>query len=89
MVVFRQHTVCVHLHAHYFSLDSVQDGTTPLYVAAKNGHLMVVELLIVAKAQVDIQDEVKFNCLYLLRSINCLCTGWVDSVAHSQSKWPL
>ncbi len=70
MVVFIDNTLCVHLHAHYSSLDSVQDGTTALYVAAKNGHLIVVELLIVAKAQVDIQDEVKFNCLYLLRSIN-------------------
>ncbi len=36
-------------------LDSVQDGATALYVAAYNGHLRVVELLIAAKAQVDFQ----------------------------------
>ncbi len=40
-------------------LDSVQTGTTALCVAAQNGHLRVVELLIAAKAQVDVQRKVK------------------------------
>ncbi len=39
-------------------LDSVQDGATALCVAAQNGHLRVVELLIAAKADVNIQDNV-------------------------------
>ncbi len=50
--------------AHHFSLNSVQDGTTALFVAAQNGHLRVVEVLIAAKAQVDIQQKVRFNCSY-------------------------
>ena len=39
-------------------LDSVQDGYTAIMVAAENGHLKVVELLIVANADVNIQDNV-------------------------------
>ncbi len=39
-------------------LDSVQDGFTALYVAAENGHLRVVELLLAAKADVNIQANV-------------------------------
>ncbi len=39
-------------------LDSVQNGATALYVAAHNGHLRVVELLIAAKADVNIQTNV-------------------------------
>ncbi len=41
------------------SLDSVQGGTTALHVAAQNGHLRVVEVLIAALAQVDIQQKVR------------------------------
>ncbi len=39
-------------------LDSVQDGFTALIVAAQNGHLRIVELLIAAKALVNIQTNV-------------------------------
>ena len=42
-----------------FFYDSVQIGATALYVAAQNGHLRVVELLIAAKADVDIQQKVR------------------------------
>ena len=35
-----------------------QDGFSPLMVAAEEGHLSVVELLIAAKAQVNHQDKV-------------------------------
>ncbi len=41
-----------------FYLDSVQNGFTALCVAAKEGHLRVVELLIAAKADVNIQTKV-------------------------------
>ncbi len=39
-------------------LDSVQDGATVLHVAAQNGHLRVVELLIATKADVNTQTNV-------------------------------
>ena len=48
-------------------LDSVQGGATALIVAAQEGHVRAVELLIAANAQVDIQEEVRFtayNYLY-------------------------
>ena len=44
-----------------YYLDSVQDGTTALYVAACYGHVRAVELLIAAKARVDIQNKVRFT----------------------------
>ncbi len=44
-----------------YSLYSVQDGITALFVAAENGHVRAVELLIAAKAGVDIQKEVRFT----------------------------
>ncbi len=50
--------------AYHSSLDSVQNGATALYIAAQNGHLRVVELLIAAMARVDVQEEVRFNCSY-------------------------
>ena len=43
------------------TLDHIQDGATALYVAAQNGHLKVVEILIAAKCQVDIQDKVSLR----------------------------
>ncbi len=39
-------------------LDSVQDGYTALIIAAQKGHLKVVELLIAANADVNIQTNV-------------------------------
>ncbi len=44
-----------------YYLDSVQTGTTALWVAAQNGHVRAVELLIAAKAGVDIQRKVRFT----------------------------
>ena len=37
---------------------SVQDGCTALIVAAQNGHLKIVELLIGANANINIQNNV-------------------------------
>ena len=62
--------VCVCSPAHHFSLNYVQDGTTALFVAAQNGHLRVVEVLIAAKAQVDIQQKVRFNTTLVLYFIS-------------------
>ncbi len=39
-----------------------QDGLTPLWYAAKNGHDKVVAMLItLGKANIDIQDKVRFT----------------------------
>ncbi len=55
-----------------------------LYVAAQNGHVRAVELLIAAKAKVNVQQKVK----YLLYTSVCLMisTEWLDGIAHGQSE---
>ena len=44
-----------------YYLDSVQDGFTALMVAAQNGHVRAVEVLIAAKAGIDVQTKVRFT----------------------------
>ena len=45
-----------------YYLDSVQTtGTTALWVAAQNGHVRAVEVLIAAKAGIDVQNKVRFT----------------------------
>ncbi len=44
-----------------YYLDSVQGGGTALMVAAQNGHVRAVEVLIAAKAGIDVQEEVRFT----------------------------
>ena len=39
-------------------LDSIQNGFTALMIAARNGHLRIVELLIAANADLNIQTKV-------------------------------
>ncbi len=62
--------------------DYVQDGTTALYVAAQNGHVRAVKVLIAAKAQVNIQQKVRFNVC--LPKIIWMCTEWSHSIVHCQ-----
>ena len=63
----------------------VQDGTTAIYVAAANGHLMAVKLLIAAKAQADIQNKVRFNCFFLVKTKRiCIQHGWTALHRASQ-----
>ncbi len=66
--------MCFCSPAHHSSLDSVQTGATALYIAAQNGHLRVVELLIAAMARVDVQTEVRFNCSYDRIIMMHICT---------------
>ncbi len=52
---------------HLLTLLSVQNGATALWIAAQNGHVRAVEVLIAAKAGVDI-NKVRFthNMLFTL-----------------------
>ena len=44
------------------SFDSVQDGTTALYLAGQNGHCEVVQILLEAKADVNLKADVSESC---------------------------
>ncbi len=82
--------------SHY--LDSVQDGYTALYVAAHNGHVEAVGLLIAAKANVNVQQKVRFtaclsvsNYLDVYRMVGLHCTRPVRMVTVKLSGcwwWP-
>ncbi len=56
-------------------------------VAAQEGHVRAVELLIAAKAQVNIQKKVRFTTCLLV--IIWICTGWSHSIVHGQLEWSL
>ncbi len=61
--------------SHY--LDSVQDGSTALYVAAENGHVDAVGLLVAAKAQLNIQQKVRFTaCLLVIINLDVYRMVW-------------
>ena len=44
------------------SLDSVQDGSTALHVATQEGHCGIVRMLLEAKADVNVQNNVSESC---------------------------
>ena len=44
------------------SLDSVQDGTTALHAASQEGHCEVVRMLLEAKADVNMKNNVSESC---------------------------
>ena len=49
---------------HSYSLDSVQDGFSALLVAAHEGHCGIVRMLLEAKADVNMKNNVSecFSC---------------------------
>ena len=47
---------------HSSSLDSVQDGFTSLLVAAQEGHCGIVRMLLEAKADVNMKNNVSESC---------------------------
>ena len=58
------------------SLDSVQTGFTALIVASQEGHCEVVRMLLEAKADVNMKNNVSESCssdgvCALAESINC------------------
>ena len=65
-----------------YYLDSVQDGATALIVAAQEGRVRAVEILIAAKAKIDIQKKVRFTICLLV--IIWMCTERSHSIAHGQ-----
>ena len=62
----------------------MQDGSTPLHMAAKNGHTAIVEALVTAGADVNVQSKVcTHSCRPPLTLSPCLPRVWV-SVARGR-----
>ena len=55
---------CVHVSICSSSLDSVQDGFTPLIMASQNGHWEVVRMLLEAKADINMKNNVSKSSLF-------------------------
>ena len=51
------------------SLDTVQDGFTALHVAAHKGHCGIVRMLLEAKADVNVQNNVRVGLVWFLHII--------------------
>ena len=82
-----------------FYFFNVKDGTTPLYIAAQNGHEQIVQILLERGANVDLADEVillivSFSFSFLLFfsfslshfSIFLLLKEWSNSSLYCCSK---
>ena len=50
------------MFTHSYSLDSVQDGYTALLVAAQKGHCGIVRMLLEAKVDVNMKNNVSESC---------------------------
>ena len=50
------------MFTHSNSLDSVQTGSTALLVAAQEGHCGIVRMLLEAKADVNMKNNVSESC---------------------------
>ena len=64
----------------------LQDGSTPLYVAAQNGHTEVVAALVAAGASIDLANEVRGM---VVRRLAGLWLGLVGLVWVGLKRWPL
>ena len=67
------------MFTHSYSLDSVQNGSTALLIAAQKGHCGIVRMLLEAKADVNMKNNVSESCssdgvrALAESSINCMC----------------
>ena len=50
------------MFTHSYSLDSVQNGFTALLVAAQKGHCGIVRMLLEAKADINMENNVSESC---------------------------
>ena len=50
------------MFTHSYSLNSVQNGSTALLVAAQEGHCGIVRMLLEAKADVNMKNNVSESC---------------------------
>ena len=57
---------CVRVSTCSSSLDSVQDGFTPLIMASQNGHWEVARMLLEAKADINMKNNVSKSSLFRL-----------------------
>ena len=55
---------CLYVFTCSSSLDSVQDGSTALLVASQNGHYEVVRMLLDAKGDVNMKNNVSDSELF-------------------------
>ena len=53
---------CLCVFTHSSSFDSEQDGSTALHLASAYGHCEVVRMLLEAKADVNMKDNVSESC---------------------------
>ena len=53
---------CLCVFTWSFTLDSVQTGTTALHAASQEGHCEVVRMLLEAKADVNMKNNVSESC---------------------------
>ena len=66
----------------------VQDGITPLYAAAQEGHLKIVEMLVAAKCQVDLQEEVSQLISLYASCISASCCVILPCTYYTSSTLP-
>ena len=52
-------TVCTHILLKFVVIPHSQTGSTPLFVAAQNGHRTTAELLISKGADINLPNKVK------------------------------
>ncbi len=67
----------------------MQDGSTPLFAAAMNGHVEVVKHLS-ARAGKDKGSQVSFGCIYACMYVNITCTVHIHeltSYVHTMNGW--
>ena len=67
-----------HLHYHYCCHFVIQGGWTSLMRASSDGYTNIVSVLLEAKADPNITDEVKFHYSHCLYNSNLMhyVTGW-------------
>jgi ankyrin repeat protein len=61
----------------------LQDGQTPLHVAANDGYDKVVEVLVQAHANMNAADKVRHVSHFRFSALHCDCEYCVDNGTHA------